>query len=30
MLMIFCKIGKPVADGGIFDHMRYPIALDWR
>jgi len=22
MLMIFCKIGKPVADGGIFDHMR--------
>jgi hypothetical protein len=24
MLMIFCKIGKPVADGGIFDHMRDP------
>jgi hypothetical protein len=24
MLMIFCKIGKPVADGGLFNHMRDP------
>jgi hypothetical protein len=24
MLMIFCGIGKPAADGGIFDHMRDP------